>query len=467
VKSPDDQVAVSVCCEVCNLKTFVMSRKIPVPIKNISCQDLLRYQDSVHYGYLRKRCQVNKILEGFARTAHVIKWPNTFVVLRQGCLYIYSNEQSPAPSKASSLYGFSEACVCNELEVSANVFWAFKVVSELDLRSSILYFSAATEVDMQKWIRCIQEQIVYANGGVVGGNIQRSVDTTALNVRPAGSPMQRAAGVGKVPVRLPALPHQQQAAAPPQNLVPLDLEYDDGEFDSDYEHIIDSDTDSNETDDSKEKQCGGGNLPPAGAAQVGKFGTKNSSTESSSLVQPRTGPLCPEKPIVKPKPLDKKTPQHLQVNTSGPSVPMGCYSVEQQTNDGTAEEAAYVTNDEYPVFTGPSKTNLPPGEPLVNNAYWSGVSSEGESLLKKLNGNGIYMIRESKNEFCKETLLVLIEHELKRFRIVKTADGRYCLDVNGEHFDTRTELIRYYRTTCLPRLTATLSKPYTAYTSAR
>jgi hypothetical protein len=141
------------------------SRRIPVPIKGISSQELMTRPDIVISGYLRRRSAVNKVLDGVMKTSQIIRWPNMYVVLRDGCLYIFTNERATSATKASSLYGFSEVRECNPGEVQGGVEWAFKVVSELELRNSVFYFCAPTKVEMQRWISLIRQEICSANQG--------------------------------------------------------------------------------------------------------------------------------------------------------------------------------------------------------------------------------------------------------------------------------------------------------------
>ncbi|ESN98704.1 hypothetical protein HELRODRAFT_162157 [Helobdella robusta] len=112
----------------------------------------------VHHGYLRRRRYVDKIIEPLP----VINWIQSFVVLHNGSLYIYANELSNKPEKATSLFGFTKCCRCSD-EVSSKIAWPFKVVNMLVEKDKTFYFSAASEKDMNTWISVIQGQLLKIN----------------------------------------------------------------------------------------------------------------------------------------------------------------------------------------------------------------------------------------------------------------------------------------------------------------
>uniref|UniRef100_A0A8W8IIG4 SH2 domain-containing protein n=1 Tax=Magallana gigas TaxID=29159 RepID=A0A8W8IIG4_MAGGI len=106
--------------------------KIPQPLDNIGCQDLLQ-EDYSHCGWLRKQSFINRVGK--------FRWPQIYMVLSGGCIYYFKNEYSTRPAGKFTLYGYNTVSRAQE-KVSPKVApFAFK-----------------------EWMKHIKSQLVKANG---------------------------------------------------------------------------------------------------------------------------------------------------------------------------------------------------------------------------------------------------------------------------------------------------------------
>lgn len=445
------------------------SSRIPIPIKGISCQDLLLKHDIVHSGYLRRRHFVNKVFDSLAKSTLLPTWPNCYVVLRNGCLYIYDNERSKKTVKACSLYGFLHLHECDESELPANISWAFKLASELDLNNRSFYFSAPTQTDMGKWIDCIQEQMNYANNFRCA---REAASASSWSRNPVSSrPAAACLPVGKVKPKQSSVDRPIPPPIPP----PRDLVYeqdDENHSGSDYDEISVDDADEKKLQKNLPSNVKGNML-----SQL-KISDKPRALKEPSKAAEHDDYMCPVlSPAVKPKPVLKKQQSELKLKPSAEITALrrteeasmameaaGYYGVERDTGNDTSqvdeETAEYSANEEYPTFTSPRGTGL---ETLIQKAYWFGESKEGEKLMRSLEDDGIYMIRASR-EAGKETMMVRCGSEVRKFHIMVPEDGRYSLMSTGPYFETMKSLIQFYKENNLPlplRETK-LTQPYTA-----
>lgn len=128
--------------------------KIPQPLDNIGCQDLLQ-EDYSHCGWLRKQSFINRIGK--------FRWPQIYMVISGGCIYYFKNEYSTRPAGKFTLYGYNTVSRAQE-KVSPKVApFAFKVVhASPDYKT--YYFAAGSEKEMKEWMKHIKSQLVKANG---------------------------------------------------------------------------------------------------------------------------------------------------------------------------------------------------------------------------------------------------------------------------------------------------------------
>jgi hypothetical protein len=361
------------------------------------------------------------------------KWPSTYVVLRNGCVYIYDSETASSTCHSTSLYGFSQVCECDNDEVpssAADVVWPFKLVSELSLKNNVFYFSTATSAERQKWIEHLQQQIVYANGET---NISPTCKPT--------SPLQQQQLPGFTATKATVLssaaescrssssptlqPPQRQrpkVITPPKPRKPLP-ETTDEESDDDYEKIRETDEpESNMTDNFKcvkladstkiqQRQSATPSQPSTSQQQQPTDVERSSTANQRTDLKEKVPKPIPPKPPKKPQPAQRT---NISISRQGDSV----------DDDG---ECDYVSDDDYKKYPAPPPPSNPSDETLVNQAYWRGNSSEGESIMKSMKVDGTYMIRESSNDPGTETLMVRNGHAILRYHITKTNDGKYCL----------------------------------------
>uniref|UniRef100_A0A8W8IJ26 PH domain-containing protein n=1 Tax=Magallana gigas TaxID=29159 RepID=A0A8W8IJ26_MAGGI len=128
--------------------------KIPQPLDNIGCQDLLQ-EDYSHCGWLRKQSFINRVGK--------FRWPQIYMVLSGGCIYYFKNEYSTRPAGKFTLYGYNTVSRAQE-KVSPKVApFAFKVVhASPDYKT--YFFAAGSEKEMKEWMKHIKSQLVKANG---------------------------------------------------------------------------------------------------------------------------------------------------------------------------------------------------------------------------------------------------------------------------------------------------------------
>lgn len=128
--------------------------KIPQPLDNIGCQDLLK-EDYSHCGWLRKQSFINRIGK--------FRWPQIYMVLSGGCIYYFKNEYSTRPAGKFTLYGYNTVSRAQE-KISPKVApFAFKVVhASPDYKT--YFFAAGSEKEMKEWMKHIKSQLVKANG---------------------------------------------------------------------------------------------------------------------------------------------------------------------------------------------------------------------------------------------------------------------------------------------------------------
>ncbi|XP_062609012.1 uncharacterized protein LOC134270780 isoform X1 [Saccostrea cucullata] len=128
--------------------------KIPQPLDNIGCQDLL-LEDYSHSGWLRKQSFISRLGK--------FRWPQIYMVLSGGCIYYFKNEYSTRPAGKFTLYGYNTVARAQE-KISPKVApFAFKVV-HADPEYKTYYFAAGSEKEMKEWMRRIKSQLMKANG---------------------------------------------------------------------------------------------------------------------------------------------------------------------------------------------------------------------------------------------------------------------------------------------------------------
>jgi len=166
---------------------------IPLPLKEIGCQELLNKGNVAYHGILRRQTMVQKLTSQMLSSVlsggqvkktsgpqHLLQWPRRYIVLYEGCLYMFKSETSNKPSYAVSLYGYSKI-ERQYGEVQGKVPWPFKLVNALNDKDNSIYLSAPTERDLTIWIERLEQQMIFANGFNAAGptpNIVTNVKAT-------------------------------------------------------------------------------------------------------------------------------------------------------------------------------------------------------------------------------------------------------------------------------------------------
>lgn len=121
----------------------------PVPMRAIGAQNLLTMPGGVSTsGYLHKK--------GGSQFS-LMKWPLRYIIIHKGCVYYFKSSTSPAPQGAFSLNGYNRVMRAAEETTSSNVF-PFKIV-HFSKKHRTWFFSAASEDERRKWMRCLRREI--------------------------------------------------------------------------------------------------------------------------------------------------------------------------------------------------------------------------------------------------------------------------------------------------------------------
>lgn len=121
------------------------------PCSIASAATLLQYKDSKS-GVVR----ILKPKKLFGYTISKLK----FMVLYQGCVYIYKDERSKKPSKSYSLYSFKTVC---RTEGFQDTLWILKLSLVIPEISKPKFYAALTSDDLESWIEKFKVEIEFAN----------------------------------------------------------------------------------------------------------------------------------------------------------------------------------------------------------------------------------------------------------------------------------------------------------------
>lgn len=380
---------------------------IPIPQRKVGCQQMLSRAELKHHGNLRKRRLLDKVI---AQATTVFKWPRRYVVVIGGCIYVFKDETSLKPTYATSLYGFTSVEHC-DLEVSKEILFPFKLVCALEDRNQNYYFSAPSEKDLALWLKCIGEEMVFANGGLT---VNRGGIPPVMKVQPlsSGATSPVSPTVRSLPV-LPTTTKTSATSKEQRNVIWFSAPPPD-------DAVYISDVSSDDSDDEIYQVCGNKDIETKDK--------KQDVTRSTS------------KPIANAKsPVSKKTP----VKEENDSVYVGGDSYKADTNWNSNETQKSIRI-----------------EPSLANAYWMKGADEAEEVMKRIAYEGAYMIRES-NEKGYQTLMVYTEKLVRKYKVLMT-DDKFCLESSGSKFDSVFHLICHYKTNKLPQRNTKLSRPYSS-----
>ncbi|KAL5021204.1 hypothetical protein ScPMuIL_000359 [Solemya velum] len=141
------------------------NRVLVQPHQSIGSQDLLKVGSRTHCGFLRKRGKLERIRDSlkFLRPILGFKWRQKFVILSQGCMYIYADEFSQRALNATSLRGYSKLSRLANPNLLGRMNWCFEVIPEDPINMKTFAFSCANEEDRIRWMSEIKEEMLSAN----------------------------------------------------------------------------------------------------------------------------------------------------------------------------------------------------------------------------------------------------------------------------------------------------------------
>lgn len=133
------------------------------PRVTIGAQDIISLKTVSHKGFLRYKGSLEKIVERvvifkpFFREA--VKWRQRFVVLCEGCLYIYHDEYSRSPAKALSLAYFNSIKRQEGSERRQRMSFDLIPINDLD---KCLTFCSPTDEERKIWFKKIKREMEHA-----------------------------------------------------------------------------------------------------------------------------------------------------------------------------------------------------------------------------------------------------------------------------------------------------------------
>ncbi|XP_050396695.1 SH3 domain-binding protein 2 [Patella vulgata] len=450
------------------LTTNRCQRVLHTPQKNIGAQALLNISECSHSGYLAKRGRRERIVERFNLPQKPIfkdikKWRKRFVIISQGCVYIYDKESSRNPHKAFPLAGYNQL---------------FKMGSdndELIFRLEGLYpqmkeyqFSCSSEGERKEWMKQLREEMCIAN-----------------NVEPDQMPSGGSVTDDDVYVYL------QKPIKEVENVQDDEL-YDDAGDDAGGENEeYGSDDDS--YDEIPEGLVVPRNrmpLPPTPKdMRKNTMDSKNTSLKPNAALQPpaknvpvvKTKPPVPmsstqnvnppkkKPPLLPPdqndSPVKKKVlpvpvPQNdSPVKKKVPPVPQNDSPVKKKVPLPPTSDKRQ-TNPKLPSMAKDTKANgkfskLPP---LSEKDYLFPSSDRQEAAkILKHGPVGTYLVRDSRSDGTK-VLAVNTEDDVREYKVF-TQGNKVSIDKKTYHNSMR-DLLNVYSENNLPRRDITLGKAY-------
>ncbi|KAK6186075.1 hypothetical protein SNE40_008181 [Patella caerulea] len=413
-------------------------RVLHTPQKNIGAQALLNIAECSHSGFLAKRGRRERIVERFNLPQKPIfndikKWRKRFVIISQGCVYIYDKESSRNPHKAFPLAGYNQL---------------FKMGSdngELIFRLEGLYpnmkecqFSCSVESERKEWMKQLREEMCIAN-----------------DVEP--DPMPSGGSVTDDDVYV----YLQKPIK--------ELEYDqDDEF---YDDTGDDVGDGNEefsSDDDSYDQIPENLVVPRNRMPLPPTpkDMRKSTTESkSSSLKPKTAiqPPANNVPVVKTKtPVPTSSTQNVPLPKKKPPLPppgQNDSPVKKKVPLPSASDKPR-TNPKPPSIPKDTKVNGKSSKlaPLKEKDYLfpSSDRAEAAKILKK-GPVGTYLVRDSRTDGTK-VLAVNTEEEVREYKVF-TLGNKVSIDKKTYH-NSMKDLLNAYSETNLPRRDITLGKAF-------
>lgn len=463
-----------------------LSKMIPKPEKDVGCQILIQMPGVSRHGFLRKMpdSRGGRLFDSVLNR----RWSSKFVILRAGCVYIYSSETSTNYDRANSLFGFQDVLPCTSDVYKAGK-WIFQVVDALkdQDRDRSMYFSASSESDMKEWIDVIQKEICQGNLAVF------SPSSSHEKAKPKPSVNMRV--MPRIPEELREKMRRSIALEKNINICHEGQESSSG-------------SESDEHDPKPEnKPKRPLPVPPVPLPSIPAPITKEEIAAVKPFAKPLPRPGVSEKPRpVPPKPPGQNPPltsakpakqnppvtspkSGLQKPTNPvkplpaqPSIfpkpsnanfkermvpqPPGLKELPQTSQDkfvGDYEGGivyADTAEDEYEIWV-PGEEGM--NDPLIKASYWTEEAEKALQVILSIDEDGVFLIRDASEGFESKTLMVCtseVEKNVRKYRITKDTSHKYSLQLGKSGFQSLQELVQYYQKNSLPNRTVKLTKPY-------
>ncbi|OWF41510.1 SH3 domain-binding protein 2-like [Mizuhopecten yessoensis] len=416
---------------------------IPQPLQNISCQDLLR-TDNTYSGWLRKRHFVNKL--------EIFNWPQVYVVLSKGCIYYFKNEYSNRPLGKFAFYGYNSVTRSKAVAPKQGP-WAFQVVhTHKEFKS--YYFAAPSEREMKEWMKHVKGTLVDANG--------KSTEYYTY---------QRAAQASKNKlIDDEAVTYNEIETNIYGDTPSFTLEKD---YKKKYRIKMENEASDDEDDVPSEPAARPPELPPArgnrpqqplpGMSALGLALPVVPGPSSNTLSR---GPL-PSTPDSPPSvPPRKETKENIE--TKG-------HKKRKKTSNETHNGRTGPEPNPYEKAKTPQPEPEPEPEPAVDErdsrqeqdqgdegSYWDDIHfndtdpEKASEIIRKLETEGTFLVRDGRRG---KVLLVYAEKSLKKYQIQQEKD-QFFLKRDGPHADSLEELMYEYHMVNIPNCEVTLMQPY-------
>lgn len=414
------------------------SNNIPIPLNDIACQALILSRSVAHHGNLRKRGMLNNLAEKVTvkplNLDQMIRWRQYYVVLINGCIYIYNNETSSKPTHATSLCEFKGVEACDH-EVAFGISWPFKLVSANDNKDHCYYFSAPSERDLQVWMKCINDQLLN-----LPKPVERQAIAAPIRSTPYKAEFRRTMGSNPPP----PLP-------PPRGRLPEGQHYSVCK-DEHYESM-----------DIPEEATGVTKVAVGLLQSAPRNSFVNSFSADGSCPPQLPNPRASLGPDFYDNNLNpqKKLPAVPPKNPSGSKAYPRTHSLLDLSK--TNESSMFYGGTAYYVELS-KDDQLNKKSDIVTKAFWDGQPEDADLIMTHVTHNGAYMVRESSDKGTR-TLLVRVGPSVVKYKILTDTSGRQSLLADGPHFDTLASLIVYYKSHSVPTRNVPLTLPYSAVES--
>ncbi|ESO82907.1 hypothetical protein LOTGIDRAFT_229878 [Lottia gigantea] len=128
------------------IRNHTVSKTLSVPLRFIGAQELMSTAPNAYSGFLAKRGRRERLVERFNLPNKAIfndikKWRKRFIIISQGCVYIYDKEISSRPHQSFPLYGYNRISKMG----SDHDAFTFRLEGKNGGGFKIYYFSTATD----------------------------------------------------------------------------------------------------------------------------------------------------------------------------------------------------------------------------------------------------------------------------------------------------------------------------------